>query len=127
MEEGARRLDSSQSKGLLGISLNPCPGELKPRAEGGGDFGIVDDDADEFGAGFVLYDGDFFAVDYDFVFEGEVLARDNSGFAEFFFIEAGVGFGLVSAGDNSPNGDIGFDSGLDVVGSDPVVYFLIDF
>lgn len=103
------------------------PSEFEPGAEGGGDFSVVNDDTDEFGAGFVLHNSDFFAVDYDLVFEGEVLAGNNSRLAEFFFVEAGVGFGLFPAGNNGSNGDIGLDSSFDVLGGDPVIYPLIDF
>lgn len=82
-----------------------CPSELKPGTEGGGDAGIVDDNAEQLLASFVLHQANLVAVDNDLVFKGEFLAGYDVGFAQFFLVELGIGFGPLAASDNGANGD----------------------
>lgn len=111
----------------MGILLNFCPSELEPGAEGGGDAEIVDNDAEELFARFVLDQTDFIAINDDFVLEGEFFPTNHARFTQFLLIECGVDFGFFAAGGYRSDRNIGLDSGLNVIGRDPVIYLLIYF
>lgn len=75
----------------------------------------------------MIDDGEFGAVDVDFVFEGEFRAVDKFRLAKLFFIELSVDFGFGSRSDDGFDGDFSLDSGLGVMLGDPSVYIWVNF